>query len=161
MTIDEMVAALEHERRAAELDPVDPNDPLNGWPVHKLAAWVYNGAGADWLTAMLKCVGLRYEVLIDNAAELERRYLSHIAAILRKVAENAPSQVDDIIEREGEEEWWKRYGTVVVNQRKSRLMSQWLQDRERITGQSRDELVAFYGLEEWLGIADNGAGTGH
>ena len=95
MTIDEMVAALERELHFIEPEPIGASDPLDGWPVHKLAAWVYHGAGADWLTAMLKHADLRYEVLIDNAAELERRYLSHIAAILRhrlgmerKAAEN-------------------------------------------------------------------------
>ena len=97
MTIDEMVAALERELRVTEPEPIGAIDPLDGWPVHKLAAWVYHGAGADWLTAMLKHADLRYEVLIDNAAELERRHFPHVAAVLRKVAENAPSQVDDEI----------------------------------------------------------------
>jgi hypothetical protein len=103
---------------------------------------------------MLKHADLRYEVLIDNAAELERRHFPHIAAILRKAAKSASSQVDDIIERP-DEPYDRRPED--GDRRRRRLMSRWLQGRERITGQSRDELVAFYGLEEWLGIVDNGA----
>jgi len=147
MTIDEMVAALERELRVIEPEPIGASDPLNGWPVHKLAVWVYNDAGPDWLTAMLRHVDLRYEMLVDSATELERRHFPHIAAILRKAAETAKSQVDDIIELPAEpydrdfkdtdrRRWW--------------LMARWLQSRAKITGHSRAELIVFYGLEEWF-----------
>ena len=160
MTIDEMVAALERELRVTEPEPIGAIDPLDGWPVHKLAAWVYHGAGADWLTAMLKHADLRYEVLVDNAAELERRHFPHIAAILRKAAKDAPSQVDDCIERD--DAYRRKYGPAQgLKDRGYWYVARFLQGRERITGQSRDELVAFYGLEEWLGIADNGAERMH
>ena len=156
MTIDEMVAALERELRFIEPEPIGASDPLNDWPVHKLAAWVYNDAGPDWLRALLKHADLRYEDLVDNAVELEKRHFPHVAAILRKVAQNAPSQVDDIIERGGEEEWWRRYGTVAVDQRKGWLVGQWLRGRVGITGQSWNELVRFYGLDEsgWATLRD-------
>jgi len=149
MTMDEMVAALERELRVIEPDPIGASDPLNNWPVHKLAAWVYNDAGPDWLTALLKHADLRYEDLVDNAAELERRHFPHIAAILRKAAENAKSQVDDIIERPTEPYDRSPEDT---DRRRRWLMGQWLRDRTRITGQSRDELIAFYGVESWFEI---------
>ena len=157
-SIDEMVAALERELRVTEPDPIGASDPLNDWPVHKLAAWVYNDAGPDWLTALLKHADLRYEVLTDNAAELECRHFPHIAAILRKAAETARSQVDDIAERP-DEPYDKRPED--GDRRRRWLMCRWLQGREKVTGQSWDELVGFYGLEEWLGIVDNGAERVH
>ena len=156
-SIDEMVEALERECRAAELDPVDPNDLLNGWPLHKLAAWVYNDAGADWLTASLKHAGCRYEDLVDNAAELQRRHFGHIAEILLKAADSARSHVDDIIEREPPD-WVKPYGPAAVDRRRRWFLGQWLRDRAKITGQSQNELIGFYGLEDWLG---NGAERVH
>jgi hypothetical protein len=157
MTIDEMVAALERELRVTEPDPVGSHDPLNDWPVHKLAAWVYNDAGPDWLTALLKHADLRYEDLVDNAAELERRHFPHIAEVLLKAAENARSHVDDIIEREPPE-WVKPYGPTAVHKRRRWFLGQWLRDRAKITGQSQNELIGFYGLEDWLG---NGAERVH
>ena len=130
MTIDEMVAALERELRVIEPEPIGASDPLNGWPMHKLAVWVYNDAGPDWLTAMLRHVDLRYEMLVDSATELERRHFPHIAAILRKAAETAKSQVDDIIENEPPD-WVKPYGQAAIDERKAWFLRQWLRSRVR------------------------------
>jgi hypothetical protein len=147
MTIDEMVETLEREVRVIEPEPIGAIDPLSGWPVHKLAAWVYNDAGADWLTAVLRHADLRYEVLINNAVELERRHFPHIAAILRKVAKDALSEVDDIIELPTEP--YDR-GPEDTDRRRRWLLARWVQDRARITGHSRAELIAFYGIESWF-----------
>jgi hypothetical protein len=130
-------------------DELIANDPLNDWPVHKLVAWVYNDAGPDWLTAVLRHSDLRYEDLVDNAVELERRHFPHIAAILRKVAENAKSKIDDIIERPDEP--YDR-NPEDGDRRRRWLMAQWLRGRKKVTGQSWDELVAFYGVESWFDI---------
>jgi hypothetical protein len=155
MTIDEMVATLEREVRAIEPEPIGASDPLNGWPVHKLAVYVFNDAGADWLTAVLRHADLRYEVLVENAAELERRHFGHVAKILRKVAETAKSEVDDIIERPAEPYDRDFQDT---DRRRRWLLARFLQSRQKITGHSRAELIVFYGLEDWF---TDGADTVH
>jgi len=158
MTIDEMVAALERELRVIEPEPIGASDPLNGWPMHKLAVWVYNDAGPDWLMALLKHADCRYEILVDNALELERRHFGHVAQVLLKAAENARSHVDDIIENEPPD-WVKPYGQAAIDERKAWFLRQWLRSRVRDTGQSWNELVRFYGLDEsgWVKVSKHGA----
>jgi len=146
---------------------LDPNDALPEWPLHKLAVYIYldKDCGREWLEVLLEHfsqspAGFRYELLADNAVELERRHFPHVAEVLWKVAENAKSEVDDCIERdEAERLRRQRDGH---RDRGYWYLSQWLRSRARTTGQSGAELIAFYGLQDWFEIpATNGAERVH
>jgi hypothetical protein len=146
---EEIQQAMREAKAMVDAQSIDdlfsePIDSTDRWPLHKTCVQVYNDKdeGPVFLEELLVHAGSRYELLADNARELERRHFGHVAEILWKVAENARSEVDDIIERE--------------QARPSRLHSpewyvgQWARSRMQVTGQSRNELIAFYKLEEWL-----------
>jgi hypothetical protein len=147
---------------AGELPLPDENDPTESWPLHKYCVWLFNDpdGGPELLEVFLEHRGIiKYEELVDTAAELERRHFPHVAAVLRKVAKNAPSGVDVIIDRPDEP--YDRNPEDGEERRRS-LLSRWLRDRVRITGQSWDQLIAFYGLQDWFEIpATNGAERVH
>jgi hypothetical protein len=148
----------QREYAAGELPLPDENDPTINWPLHKYAVYLFNDkeGGSELLEVFCERGELRYETLIDSAVELEKRHFPHVAAILRKVAEKAKSHVDDIIKRKMEP-WHPD-----PERRRQWLMAQWLRDRIKITGQSWDQLVAFYGIESWFEIpATDGAERTH
>ena len=159
--IEAQFREAQRQYAAGELPLPDENDPTGSWPLDKYCVWLFNDPdGGPELLEVFCERGIKFEDLVDTAAELERRHFPHVAAVLRKVAENAPSQVDDEIERD--DAYRRKYGPAQgLKDRGYWYVARFLQGRERITGQSRDELVAFYGLEEWLGIADNGAERMH
>jgi hypothetical protein len=139
--IEAQFREAQRQYAAGELPLPDENDPTESWPLDKYSVWLFNAPedGPLLLEVFLEHRGIiKYEALIDAAAELERRCFPHVAEILRKVAENAPSQLDDIISDE----------------RRRWLMGRWLRGRVRITGQSWNELVRFYGLDKsgWMSL---------
>jgi hypothetical protein len=147
----------QRQYEAGELPLPDENDPTESWPLHKYCVWLFNDpdGGPELLEVFCEHRGIiKFEELVDTAAELERRHFPHVAAVLRKVAENAKSEVDDCIERDEAERLRRQR-----NGHRDRgywHLSQWLHGRVRITGQSWNELVRFYGLDEspWAALRD-------
>jgi len=152
--IEAQFREAQRQYAAGELPLPDENDPTESWPLDKYAVWLFNDPdGGPELLEVFCERGIKFEELVDTAAELERRHFPHVAAVLRKVAKNAPSQVDDIIDRP-DEPYDRNPGD--GDKRRHKLMGRWLRDRVRITGQSWNELVRFYGLDEsgWMSLRD-------
>jgi len=156
-TIETQFKEVQRQYAAGELPLSDEGDPTADWPLAKYCVYLFNDkdGGAELVEVFLERGELRYEEIADAAVELERLHFPHIAEVLWKVAENAKSQVDDIIERKIEPYHRDPEG------RRRWLMQQWLRGRVAVTGQSWKELIAFYGLLDWFGGATNGAGTRH
>jgi len=78
------------EARAIVANEQDDPKTFEEWPIHKIAAYVYQGAGPEALKVVLEECTFRPDQLRDNAAELDRRRLPEVAAVLRELAEAAP-----------------------------------------------------------------------
>jgi hypothetical protein len=74
-------------RGTFEIDQSDPEKRIEDWPLHKISAYVYQDVGPEVLKVLLEEYTFRPDQLLDNAAELDRRRLPEVAAVLREMAE--------------------------------------------------------------------------
>jgi hypothetical protein len=77
----------EARRIPVEINQADPEKRIEDWPLHKIAAYVYQDVGPEVLKVLFE--DFRPEDLLDSAAELDRRRLPEVAAVLREMAEVA------------------------------------------------------------------------
>jgi hypothetical protein len=129
-----------------------------------LAAWIAKDFGLDgvhlWFSARWKDAGPHpdgepfyrtCEELEDIARKLDAKGLSRVGHVLLEIADDLPSECDEIVEQELPD-WWKHTGPDAARQHKTQLLTQWLFARVRITGQSWNRLVRRYGLEDWFDL---------
>jgi hypothetical protein len=132
-----------------------------------LAAWIAKDFGLDgvrlwfnqrWKGEELHPDGepLQYrtcELLEDTARKLDGKGLPHVGDVLRKIAEDLPSECEEIIEKGGEEEYYRRHGPNAAHQRKTHLLITWVMKRIPISGRSWNQIVRRYGLDDgWLDL---------
>jgi hypothetical protein len=118
------------------------NDPTASWPLDKYSVYVFNDkdGGPELLEVYLEHCGALFEELVDTATKLDDLHFPHIAKILRKVAESARSELDDIIEDKV-----PPYYRDVTARRRERIVY-WLYQRMKATAQSWNALVELYSL---------------
>ena len=150
--IEAQFKEAQRQYAAGELPLPDQDDPTVDWPLDKFCVYLFNTSdgGPELVEVFLECGEFCYEPLADAAVELERRHFPHVAEILRRVAKSAKSQVDNIIACKIEPHHRDPNG------RRQWHLTNWLYGRIKVTGQSWNELVRFYGLKDsgWMGFKD-------
>jgi hypothetical protein len=92
-----------------------------------LAAYLHLRHGEQMLRAVFTAGNFSREDLIDCAGKLDAKRLDHVAAIMRDLAADAPSGIDDNPHLEGTHMWhyWRR---------------RWIQKRRLATGELEADL---------------------